>query len=599
MEGQLPARETLPALIRRSLSEPRDAVLLERLNQTWVPVSSEKLLARIEHLACAIRSAGLQRGDRVALIAADCVNWIVADFATLFSGCVVVPIFPTQAADQVTYILQDSEAKLIFADTVDASQRLKQLGIALPQVVVFESSGEDSLDAFEAQGARVQAMHPDWPEVFEHEIAPDDMAVLIYTSGTTGEPKGVMLSHYNLVFNAASSFSHAFDVVTPGSDVMSVLPFSHIYEHMIIYGFLLSRVRHHISHHVEELARDLREVRPVVMTAVPRLFERVLAGITTKAKLHGGLQAKLVPWALRVGRDYMSAKTRKVSPGIKLRVQYAIARALVLRKLRPILGLDRLKFFTSGSAPLHFDTAMTMLAMGITIVEGYGPTECSPVITVNTFSDNHYGTVGKPIPGVEIRIAPDGEVLARGPNVMMGYYKNETATREVMEDGWYHTGDIGSIDAEGFLHITDRKKELFKTSGGKFVAPSRVEAAIKRSVYVNQVMLVGDSRPHPIALISPDWPLVRTELGIPESVPVEELRNRPEVLRLLTHEVRSHTADLAKFEQVRRIVILPRELSVENGELSPTLKVKRRVVESKYAADIERLYADMQAPSPA
>jgi long-chain acyl-CoA synthetase len=599
MEAQLPARETLPALIRRSLMEPRDAVLLERLNETWVPTSSEKLLSRIEKLACAIRGTGLQRGDRVALIAADCVSWIVADFATLFSGCVVVPIFPTQAPDQVAYILQNSEAKLIFADTPEAAQRLNYLGVVLPQVVVFDSNAENSLDAFEAEGARVQAMHPDWPQAFESEIAPDDMAVLIYTSGTTGEPKGVMLSHYNLVFTAQSSFGYGFNEVGAGSDVMSVLPFSHIYEHCIIYGFLLSKVRHHISHHVDELARDLREVRPFVMTAVPRLFERVLAGITTKAKLHGGLQAKLVPWAMRAGRDYMSAKTRRANPGFKLSLQYAIARALVLRKLRPLLGLDRLKFFVSGSAPLHFDTAMTMLGMGIPIVEGYGPTECSPVITVNTFSDNHYGTVGKPIPGVEIRIAPDGEVLARGPNVMMGYYKNEAATSEVMEDGWYHTGDIGTIDAQGFLHITDRKKELFKTSGGKFVAPSRVEAAIKRSVYVNQVMLVGDSRPHPIALISPDWALVRTELGIPDGVPINELRTRPDVVHLLTREVHTHTADLAKFEQVRRIIILPRELSVEEGELSPTLKVKRRVVEKKYAADIDRLYADMQAPSPA
>jgi long-chain acyl-CoA synthetase len=599
MEAQLPARETLPALIRRSLSEPRDAVLLERVNESWVPTSSEKLLARVEHLACALRDAGLQRGDRVALIGADSVDWIVADFATLFAGCVVVPIFPTQASDQVAYILQNSEAKLIFVDTPEAAQRLKHLPAALPQIVVFQSTGEDSLEAFEAQGARAQAIHPDWPQAFEQELEPAEMAVLIYTSGTTGEPKGVMLSHYNLVFTAQSSFRHAFDVVTPGSDVLSVLPFSHIYEHCIIYGFMLSRVRHHISHHVDELTRDLREVRPVVMTAVPRLFERVIAGITTKAKMHGGLQANLVPWALRTGRDYMSAKTRKTNLGLPLSVQYAIARALVLRKLRPLLGLDRLRFFVSGSAPLHFDTAMTMLGMGIPIVEGYGPTECSPVITVNTFDDNHYGTVGKPIPGVEIRIAPDGEVLARGPNVMMGYYKNEAATREVVEEGWYHTGDIGAIDAEGFLHITDRKKELFKTSGGKFVAPSRVEAAIKRSVYINQVMLVGDSRPHPIALISPDWALVRTELGIPKDVPADQIRTRPDVVSFLTEEVHHHTADLAKFEQVRRIVILPRELSVEDGDLSPTLKVKRRVVESKYAADIERLYADMQAPSPA
>jgi long-chain acyl-CoA synthetase len=599
MEAQLPVRETLPALIRRSLLKPRDAALLERVDGSWVATSSTKLLSRVEQLACAIRDAGLQHGDRVALIAADSVDWIVADFATLFAGCVVVPIFPTQAPDQVAYILKDSQAKLVFTDTVEAAQRLKHLPVPVPQVIVFESGGDDSFAAFETRGARVQAMHPDWPQAFEQQLSPDEMAVLIYTSGTTGEPKGVMLSHYNLVFTAQSSFSHSFDVVKAESDVLSVLPFSHIYEHCIIYGFMLSCVRHHISHHVDELARDLREVRPVVMTAVPRLFERVLAGITTKAKTHGGLQAKLVPWALHTGRDYMSAKTRKTSPGLKLTVEYAIAHALVLRKLRPLLGLDRLQFFVSGSAPLHFDTAMTLLGFGVRIVEGYGPTECSPVVTVNTFSDNHYGTVGKPIPGVEIRIAPDGEVLARGANVMMGYYKNEEATKEVIADGWYHTGDIGSIDEAGYLHITDRKKELFKTSGGKFVAPSRVEAAIKRSVYINQVMLVGDSRPHPIALISPDWNLVRTELGIASDVPVDELRMRPDVVHFLTQQVHSNTHDLAKFEQVRRIVILPHELSVEGGELSPTLKVKRRVVEAKYAADIERLYADMHAASPA
>lgn len=599
MEDQLPARETLPALIRRSLSEPRDAAVLERIDGSWVPTSSDKLLSRVEHLACAIRDAGLQAGDRVGLIAADCVDWIVADFAILFSGCIVVPIFPTQAIDQVEYILQNSEAKLLFVDTHAALQRLKHASAVLPRAVVFEPGGDDSLEAFEVQGARAQAIHPDWPQAFEKDIVPDDMAVLIYTSGTTGEPKGVMLSHYNLVFTAQSSFRHAFDVVVPGSDVMSVLPFSHIYEHCIIYGFMLSRVRHHISHHVDELARDLHEVRPIVMTAVPRLFERVLAGITTKAKLHGGLQAKLVPWALKTGRDYMSAKIRKVRPGIKLSLRYAIARTLVLRKLRPLLGLDRLKFFVSGSAPLHFDTAMTMLGFGVPIIEGYGPTECSPVITVNTFDDNHYGTVGKPIPGVKIRIAEDGEVLARGPNVMMGYYKNEAATREVIKDGWYHTGDIGSIDDGGNLHITDRKKELFKTSGGKFIAPSRVESAIKRSVYINQVMLVGNARPHPIALISPDWALVRTHFGVAADVPAAELRVRPDVVEFVTNEVKDHTADLAKFEQVRRVVILPRELSVEDGDLSPTLKVKRRVVEAKYASDIDRLYADMQAPLPA
>ncbi len=505
----LDAPQTLPALIRESLARARDAVLLERVSGNWTPISSDGLLARVTDLACAIRDAGLGAGDRVALIASDCIDWIVADFAVLFAGCVVVPIFPTQALDHVGFILQDSQSRLIFVDTQAAADRLAALPFELPMRVIFEANGSDSLAAFEARGAGVHAKHSEWPAAFEAQLNPNEMAVLIYTSGTTGQPKGVMLSHHNLGFTARSSFAHAFTILTPGSDVLSVLPFSHIYEHCILYGYLLARVRHHICHNVEELLADLQSVRPVAMTAVPRIFERMLAGVTAKAKSHGGLQAKLVPWALAIGRDYASAKTRGASPSLMLRAKFRLAHALVLKKLRPRMGLDRVKFLVSGSAPLHFDTAMTMLAADVVIIEGYGPTECSPVVTVNTYEDNHYGTVGKPIPGVDIRLAPDGEVLARGPNVMLGYYKNEAATSEAIEDGWYHTGDVGSIDADGFLRITDRKKELFKTSGGKFVAPSRVEAAIKRSVYINQVMLVGDSRPHPAALVSPNWELVR------------------------------------------------------------------------------------------
>ncbi len=595
---QPPGRETLPALIRRSLAEPREA-LVERSNRGWKATTSAQLLDRAENIACAVRDRGLQAGDRVALIAADCVDWVAADFGILFAGCVVVPIFPTQALDQVAFILENSEAKLIFADA-NAVARLRQLDVSVSApAIVFGASGAESLAAFEEHGSEIRQSAAELPEVYHRDIDPDSLAVLIYTSGTTGEPKGVMLSHYNLVFTAQSTFSHALEVITPGSDVLSVLPFSHIYEHCIIYGFMIARARHNVCHDVNDLLNDLLEVRPVAMTAVPRIFERMIAGIIAKAKHHGGLQAKAVPWALDVGRAYMTAKTRGTDPGAGLSLQYRIAHALVLKKLRPLLGLDRNRFLVSGSAPLHFDTAMTMLGADIEIVEGYGPTECSPVITANTYYDNHYGTVGRPIPGVEIKIAEDGEILARGPNVMLGYYKNPQATAEVVTDGWYHTGDIGAIDPQGFLRITDRKKELFKTSGGKFVAPSRVEAAIKRSVYVNQVMLVGDARPHPIALISPNWDLVRTELNIQAGVSVEDLAKRPAVVEFLRNQVRENTSDLAKFEQVRMVGILPRELTVEDGDLSPTLKVKRRVVEAKYQGLIDRVYAQMTAPSPA
>ncbi len=585
-------RESLPSVIRRSLAQPRDAALLERVAGVWTPTSAQRLLERVENLACGIRACGLRSGDRVALIAGDCVDWIVSDFAILFAGCVVVPIFPTQASDQVAYILRDSEAKLVLADTIAAAQRVRTLTDA--PVTVFEG-GPESLAQLEERGARLRASDRSHPKDWERALKPDDLAVLIYTSGTTGEPKGVMLSHNNIAFNAESSFSRTFDVLPAGSDVLSVLPFSHIYEHMILYGYMLRCMHHYIAHDVENLLADLRDVHPVTMTAVPRIFERVIARIIGGAKTKGGLQAKLVPWALGIGRDYMSARTRGVDPGLVLSLLHRLAHALVLRKIRPRLGLDRLAFFVSGSAPLHFDVAMTLLGCDIPIVEGYGPTECSPVITVNTFGQNRYGTVGKTIPGVEVKIAPDGEILARGSGVMLGYYKNEAATAEALRDGWYHTGDVGELDADGFLRITDRKNELFKTSGGKFIAPSRLEAAIKRSIYINQALIVGEGRAHPVALVSPNWELVRAELGIAEDAFAGTLAERDDVIEFMTNQVRLHTADLASFEQVRRVAVLPRDLTIEDGELSPTLKVRRRIVERRYAAPIERLYAEESA----
>ena len=590
MQTDAAYRSTLPALIRQGLSAPRPDALIERVAGVWTPTSSERLMERIENLACGLRDLGTAAGDRIALIAPNSVDWIVSDFGILVAGLVVVPVFPTQALDQVQYILENSEAKAVLVDSQAAADRLKTIP-NLPPVFVFAAQGDGSLAELEARGARARAAHPENPRAFEAAIDPEDLAVLIYTSGTTGMPKGVMLTHHNIAFTVGSSFDYGFGAIDVHDPVLSVLPFSHIYEHMIIYGFIRTGVRYYVCHSPDELLADLRDVRPVAMTSVPRIFERMLAGVTGKALAEGGLKAKLVPWALRTGRNYMRAKTKgeRISPALAL--NYHIARALVLKKIRPAMGLDRCRLLVSGSAALHFDTAMTFLAAGIIIIEGYGPTECSPTITVNRLQDNRFGTVGRPIPGVEVKLADDGEILVRGPNVMRGYYKDEAATAEVMAGGWYHTGDVGAIDADGYLRITDRKKELFKTSGGKFLAPARVESAIKRSVYINQVMLVGESRPHPAALVSPNWELLVTELNLDRSAPISELAKRDDVCEFITREVRNKTADLATFEQVRRVVILPHELTVENGELSPTLKVKRRVVEQRFAADIERAYA--------
>jgi long-chain acyl-CoA synthetase len=377
MPQELPAKETLPQLIRKALAQSRSDVLVERVGGAWTPTSSAALLERVENVACAIRDAGLSAGDRVALVAHDCVDWVVCDFATFFAGCVVVPIYPTQALDHTAYIVEHSGAKLVFADSNATLDHVRASGARLPVSVVFDAPGDDGLAAFEARGAAARAGHPELPGAYEATLAPDDLAVLIYTSGTTGNPKGVMLSHDNLGFDARSTLEYGLDELGPGSVVLSVLPYSHIYEHTCIYIYLLAQVRYNICHDPGELLPDLRETRPSVLTSVPRIFDKVLAGVTGAAMKAGGLQARLVPWALDVGKHYMHAKTFGPGPSAALSLQYAIASKMVLQKVRTKLGLDRMKFFASGSAALHVDTAMTFLGIGVPIMQGYGLTETS------------------------------------------------------------------------------------------------------------------------------------------------------------------------------------------------------------------------------
>ena len=592
ISSALPPKETLPNLIRKALAHPCDEVLVERVAGKWTPTSSRHLLERVENVACAIRDAGLTAGDRVAVIAHNCVDWIVCDFATFFAGCVVVPIYPTQAPDLTAYILEHSGARLLFVDTAETLARLRDAGTALPRTVCFDSSDSDGLTALEARGAQVRAAHPEFPAAYEATLLPDDLAVLIYTSGTTGGPKGVMLSHDNLGFDANATLGGGIEGIRAGDDVLSVLPFSHIYEHTFIYIYLIAQVRYFICHDPNQLLDDLRDVRPVLMTAVPRIFDRVLTGVKGQARAAGGLKAKLVPWALEVARRFGYAKTFDGGVRTTLRLQRAIAERLVFAKIRAALGLDRMRFLPSGSAPLHLDTAMTFLGLGIPIMQGYGLTETSPVVSCNRLSRNEYGSVGRPGNGIDVRIAQDGEVLVRGRNVMQGYYRDPQATAAAIVDGWLHTGDIGEIDAAGFLRITDRKNEIFKTGTGKWVSPARIEANIKRSMYVVHALVIGSGRPHPIALISPNWPLVVQDLpSLPKDASPETLARRSDVRAFLTHEVHKQTHGLASYEQIRRVVVVPHDFSVNGGELSPSMKIKRRVVETRYAREIEEAYA--------
>jgi len=581
--------QTLPELISEKLRVPRERAFGERRGAAeWRYTSSTRMLERAAAIACALRDSGIGAGERVALISNNRTDWIAAEFGILFAGCVTVPTFSSQALDQLDYIFKDAETKLAFVETPADVARIRAACPNAPRFIHFDGAGDDSLERFEAGGARSAAADPARVTSFAAGIDPDSLAVLIYTSGTTGTPKGVMLTHRNLVSNSFDSFEYGFRDLKAGEEVLSVLPFAHIYEHNDLLGFIRNDVQLHITQ-PDYLLDDMRSVRPYTMAFVPRIYERVLAAIVGKAKAEGGLKAKLVPWALGVGRDYVTCGVDGKRPTLGLRLKYLVAKRLVLSKIRPALGIDRALFFISGSAPLHRDIALTFLGFGLPICEGYGLTETSPVVTVNRLGEIRYGSVGRPIPEVELKIAEDGEILVRGPNVMKGYYHLE-GEQPFTAEGFFKTGDIGRIDSDGYLWITDRKKELIKTAAGKYVAPSRVEAAIKRSLYVGQVFVLGDGRPYPIALVAPNWDLLRRDFGIAATVPPSEIAQRQDIREFVRKEVAEHTADLASFEQVRRVGLLPRDLTIDDGELSPTLKVKRRVVEQRYADLIDAAY---------
>ncbi|HTW85510.1 MAG TPA: long-chain fatty acid--CoA ligase [Candidatus Sulfotelmatobacter sp.] len=581
--------QTLPRYLAEHLRAPRERAFAERLGAPeWRFTSSTRMLERARAIACALREAGAQAGDRVVLMANNRVDWIAADFGILFAGCVPVPTYATIALDQLDYILADSEAKLLFVESAAQAQRVRAACPHAPRIVAFDDPGPDGLGAFEAVGAARAAADPAAALRLADGVQPGEVAVLIYTSGTTGNPKGVMLTHDNLLSNATSSYDYGLQgVETAGEIVLSVLPYAHIYEHTGLLGYF------HVGYDVyvtqpDFLLADLQASHPFAISLVPRIYERILTGIRAGAAAQGGEAAVMVPKALEIARAYAAELHAGRTPSAELTQQHAAVSAMVFPAIKERLGLDRLRYFVSGSAPLHLDVALTFAGMGLPIGEGYGLTETSPTITAQRVQDVRYGTVGRPIPGMEIRIADDGEILVRGAGVMKGYYRSAEG---FTSDGWFQTGDIGQLDGDGFLTITDRKKELIKTSGGKYVAPSRVEAAARRSPYVGQCLVLGDGHPFPIALVAPEWAAVRARFGIAPDVPTAEIAARDDVHAFVQNEVAAMTAELATFEQIRRVALLPRDLTIEDGDLSPAMKVRRRVVEQRFADLIARAYA--------
>jgi long-chain acyl-CoA synthetase len=504
-------------------------------------------------------------------------------------GAIGIPIYPTSSAEDFAYVLNHSESRIFFGSNAEIMGKARQAQASCPRLERLFSfdrlPGHEHWEAVAAQGREEDRATL---TSCKAQVKPDDLATIIYTSGTTGRPKGVMLSHRNILSNVLASMTRF--PVDHHARCISFLPLSHIYERMLMYVYLYSGVSIHFQESMDDLGDRIREVAPDVFTAVPRLLEKIYDKIVSKGDALTGIKRRLFFWALDLGHRY---DVHGRSPWYNL--QLAIARKLIFSKWQAALG-GNCRVVASGSAALQPRLARVFNAAGIPVMEGYGLTESSPVITVNDMRNDglRFGTVGKPIPGVTVRIADDGEILAKGPNIMLGYYKDEEMTRQTVDaDGWLHTGDIGEFTAEGFLRITDRKKEIFKTSGGKYVAPQVMENKLKASRFIEQVMVIGENRNFPAALVVPEFNFLRDyceRKGIPfnsreQVIADQRIRDR------IFQEVAEANAGLGQWEQVKRIELLPQEWTIDGGELTPTLKLRRKQIMAKYNALVEGIYA--------
>jgi long-chain acyl-CoA synthetase len=595
--------ELFLALIERYASKA--AALRYKHGQRWHSLTHREVQERVVNASLGFRELGLGPGDRIAILSENRPEWAITDFATLLLRAANVPIYPTLPARQIEYILRDSGAAAICVSSAAQLAKIREIRPGLPalrSVIAFdrEATGPDAMPFSDlvSCGRKALPRYPQW-EVEAREVRADDLATIIYTSGTTGDPKGVMLTHGNITSNVvASARAFAFD----GEDeTLSFLPLSHIFERMAGHYLMLhagATVAYATS--IDTVAAEMAEVRPTVMTAVPRFYEKIFGRVLDAAMSGSPLKRRIFLWARKSGEtwvEYAHAR-RPIPAGVALRRR--LAEKLVFRKLQQRTG-GRLRFFISGGAPLNPDIAKFFHAAGLPILEGYGLTETSPVIAVNTFGRLKLGTVGPPIAGVEVKIAEDGEILTRGPHVMLGYYNKPEATREAIdEEGWFHTGDIGLIDADGMLKITDRKKDLIVTAGGKNIAPQPIENMVKTSKFVLNAVMLGDKRKFPIMLVVPNLDRLKAwaahkKLLAPDDASLLLL---PGVQEKMDREVRKTLRDLAQYEVPKKLLLLPREFSIESGELTPKMSVKRRVVEQHYADQIERLYAEQDPPNP-
>jgi long-chain acyl-CoA synthetase len=591
--------ETISQLVLNTLNTyVKGDLFLSKDKGAYVPISTGEAKRQIEEIALGLRSLGCKAGDKVVILAENSPSWIMADFANLCLGVVTVPIYPTLVPEQIRYIIDDSDASIVLCSSPALWQKIESIRNSLTKVdhfVFFQRpspAGAWTLDELRDKGRKWGEQNPSVFSGMASAVKPDDVASLIYTSGTTGIPKGVMLTHGNFVSNIRTLAS----IVSFGHPdyVLSFLPLSHVLERMVTMAFLSKGCSIAYAESVDTVAENLLEIRPQIMVSVPRLFEKLYAKVMDSVLLSSRIKQKIFHWAVRVGMEYgrRTIQNKKI-PGF-LMWKRKLADKLVFSKILEKTG-GRVRFFVSGGAPLSKDIAEFFHALGLVILEGYGLTETAPVIAVNTFENLKFGTVGKPIPGVEVKIAADGEILVKGPNVMKGYYKKEAETREVFDpEGWFHTGDIGFLDKDGFLLITDRKKDLIVTAGGKNIAPQYIENTLKRNPYIANAVVVGGRRKFISALIVPNMEKLEAYAKLKGIVYAagRDLVAHDAVKKFMFEEVERSTPNLAPYEKVKKIILLERDFDLEKEEITPTLKVRRNRVEQKYRDQIDALYRE-------
>ena len=586
--------------VERHGHKPR-AVCCKPAGAPWRSLTHAQLLERVTRAGLALKRLGIRRGDRVAILSENRPGWLVADFACLAIGAIDVPIYPTLPARQLVYILNDSGSTAIFVSTAPQLAKILEVRPQLPalrHVVAMDedATGPGVLGLAELYRMGAEAERAGEGRTFKDEALsakPDDLATIIYTSGTTGDPKGVMLTHDNIRSNVVN----ALEVlrIGPTDSCLSFLPLSHIFERMAgHYVMLHAGTTIHYAESIDTVPQNLVEVSPTVVLSVPRLYEKMYARVLENALAGGALKKRIFFWARAVADRWADHRLAGEAVPGPLALQYRIAQRLVFSKLRARTG-GKIRFFVSGGAPLPADIAKFFYAAGLPILEGYGLTETSPVICVNLFERPRIGTVGPAIPGVEVKIAPDGEILTRGPHVMRGYFNKPEATREVLDaEGWFRTGDIGQLDTDGCLRITDRKKDLIVTAGGKNVAPQPIEQMVKKNKFVVNAVMLGDRRKFCVMLVVPNFEHLERWAKHKELVWADHrgMIRMTEVQAKMEREVFGMLPDLASYETPKKILLLENDFTIENGDLTPTLKVRRRIVEKKYQRQIDALYQE-------